>query len=268
MDAEGQATGITTKPSSPPRRGRTAHQLTVTQVQRLVPRVVSITLHGESLANFTPPNPGGHIKIAFDSLDGAGQTMRTYTPRRFDPDRLELDVEFVLHGAGVAASWAAGAEVGDKLTVMGPGGRYEPAAPSGTFVIAVDETGMPAAGTVIEALPAETDIVVFCDVADKSDERPLSPSRNLDVTWLHRSDAAAEPGVLLQAAVEGLPAGLDADWFVASEAGAMRRIRDHLRSDRQIAPERLQTRGYWRRGETNYPDHDCGETAETMEDSR
>ncbi len=49
--------------NSPPRRGRTAHQLTVTQVQRLVPRVVSITLQGESLANFTPPNPGGHTAV-------------------------------------------------------------------------------------------------------------------------------------------------------------------------------------------------------------
>ena len=31
--------------------------------------------------------------------------MRTYTPRRFDPDTLELDIEFVLHGDGVAATW-------------------------------------------------------------------------------------------------------------------------------------------------------------------
>lgn len=245
------------KQGSPPRKGRTAHQLTVTRARHVVPRVVAVTLQGDSLAAFTPPSPGGHIKIAFESSDGEGPIMRTYTPRRFNPDRLELDVEFVLHGDGIAASWAATAEVGDRLTAMGPGGRYLPAAPSGIFVIAVDETGMPAAGTVIEALPAETEIVVLCEVADHTDERPLTHTRDLDVIWLHRS--AAEPGALLHTALQDLPAALDADWFVATEAAAMRRIRNHLRTDRQIAPERLQTRGYWRSGETNYPDHDYGD---------
>ena len=56
----------------------------------------------------------------------------------------------------------------------------------------------------------------------------------------------------------GPAAELDADWFVACEAGAMRGIREHLRNDRAVAPERMETRGYWRRGEANYPDHDYG----------
>lgn len=217
------------------------------------------------MATFTPPNPGGHIKIAFELPDGQPPVMRTYTPRRFDPDRFELDVEFVLHGDGVAANWAAAARRGDQLTVMGPGGRYQPTASSGTFVIVVDETAMPAAGTVIEALPADTEIVALCEVVDQGDERPMTPIRDIDVTWLHRTGSDVEPGALLQPAVANLPIDLDADWFVACEASAMRRIRQHLRNDRQIAPDRLQTRGYWRRGETNYPDHDYGEPAETAE---
>ena len=251
---------VTTGPTtnSRPRRGRTAHQLTVNRVQHPVPRVVRVTLQGDSLATFTPPNPGGHIKIAFGSTNGGPSTMRTYTPRRFDPERLELDIEFVLHGEGVASSWAAAAQIGDELTVMGPGGRYTPAAPSGVFVIVVDDTAMPAAGTVIEALPVDTEVIVICEVTDRRDERSLTEDRDLDVTWLHRSEGGAEPGALLRAAVQDLPAALDADWFVACEAGAMRGIREHLRNDRAVAPERMETRGYWRRGEANYPDHDYG----------
>lgn len=250
---------MTDTSSLPPQRpGRTAHELTVTRIERPVARVVSVTLHGESLATFSPPNPGGHVKLAFDQ--GAGRpTMRTYTPRRFDRDRLELDIEFVLHGDGVAARWAAAARIGDQVTVMGPGGRYQPSAPSGGFVIAVDDTAIPAAGTIIDALPNGVDILAICEVTDSDDERPLTPTRDIDVTWLHRAPDDAEPGALLHAAVAALPADLDADWFVACEAGAMRRIRSHLRTDRQIADERLQTRGYWRRGETDYPDHDYGE---------
>lgn len=107
--------------------------------------------------------------------------------------------------------------------------------------------------------PNQTCSSKTCEVADKSDERPLTPTRDVHVTWLHRSGTSVEPRDLLRAAVENLPAELDADWFVACEAGAMRSIRAHLRNDRQIAPDRAQTRGYWRRGETNYPDHDYGE---------
>lgn len=244
---------------TPRRPGRTAHGLTVARVDRPVPSVVSVTLHGDSLSAFTEPKPGGHVKIVFDQGDGGRATMRTYTPRRVDRDRCELDIEFVLHGDGVAARWAAGAQIGDQLTVMGPGGHYQPSAPSGTFVIAVDDTAIPAAGTVIEALSSGVDIIALCEVTDADDERALSPTRELDVAWLHRAPSDAEPGALLHTAVAALPVDLDADWFVACEAGAMRRIRSHLRDGRQIAPERLHTRGYWRRGETDYPDHDYGE---------
>ena len=40
----------------------------------------------------------------------------------------------------------------------------------------------------------------------------------------------------------------------------MRRIRDHLErlDERGIDLERIHTRGYWKLGETNYPDHDYG----------
>jgi NADPH-dependent ferric siderophore reductase len=186
--------------------------------------------------------------------------MRTYTPRRFDADRRELDVEFVLHGTGVAANWAAKAQVGDQLTVMGPGGRYHPLAQSGMFVVVVDDTAIPAAGTVIEALPETTEIFALCEVTDRSDERPLSADRVVDITWLHRNPGSFEPGALLFDAVKDLPADLDADWFVACEAGAMRQLRTHLITDRHVDPGRLHTRGYWRRGETNYPDHDYGDT--------
>ncbi|WP_436794631.1 siderophore-interacting protein [Actinospongicola halichondriae] len=244
--------------STPERKGRTPHHLSVTRIHRPAPRVVAVTLRGDSLAEFTPPSPGGHIKIAFDT-GGDRPTMRTYTPRRFDPDTLELDIEFVLHGDGVAATWAASADTGDQLTVLGPGGRYRPAAPSGVFVIAVDDTAIPAAGTVIEALPHGTEIIALCEVNDGSDERSLSTIGDLDVRWLHRSATQDPPGALLRAAVEDLPAGLDADWFVACEAAAMRGIRNHLRTTRGVDPKRLQTRGYWRQGETDYPDHDYGE---------
>jgi NADPH-dependent ferric siderophore reductase len=47
--------------------------------------------------------------------------------------------------------------------------------------------------------------------------------------------------------------------WVACEAAAMRGIRRHFTSERGLPVSSLVTRGYWRIGEANHPDHDYGE---------
>ncbi|GAA3150084.1 hypothetical protein GCM10020001_087120 [Nonomuraea salmonea] len=49
--------------------------------------------------------------------------LRTYTVRAWDPDALELTLDFVVHGdEGLAGPWAAQAAPGDELIMLGPGG--------------------------------------------------------------------------------------------------------------------------------------------------
>jgi NADPH-dependent ferric siderophore reductase len=47
--------------------------------------------------------------------------------------------------------------------------------------------------------------------------------------------------------------------WVACEAAAMRRIRQHFLRDRGLPARSLVTRGYWRLGAANHPDHDYGD---------
>jgi NADPH-dependent ferric siderophore reductase len=47
--------------------------------------------------------------------------------------------------------------------------------------------------------------------------------------------------------------------WVACEAQSVRRIRRVLLTERNLDPSSLVTRGYWRLGEDNHPDHDYGE---------
>jgi NADPH-dependent ferric siderophore reductase len=47
-------------------------------------------------------------------------------------------------------------------------------------------------------------------------------------------------------------------WWIACEAATMRRIRDFLLDEIGVDGEKLHNRGYWRLGESNYPDHDYG----------
>jgi NADPH-dependent ferric siderophore reductase len=223
----------------------------VLRVERVVPRVARITLAGDALRELPTPSPGGHIRVSFgpdEPGDVSGREARhlrrTLTPRWFDAERGELVVEVVLHGRGLASDWAEAAQEGDEVLLRSPGGRYRPEPVGGRFVIAVDDTGVPAAGTIVEALDPNAELTLFCEVTDAADHRPVTDQRDVEVRWLHRADAGSAPGELLEEAVHDLPGDLQAAWYVAAEARTVRRLDRHLREER--GAEVVEARGYWR----------------------
>ncbi len=241
--------------------------IVVASVERVTPRVIRIGFTGDNLSAFEQAKPGGHTKLLFAPPDAAWPPApdaprppsRTYTPRRYDTAKSLLEVEFVLHGDGIASRWVESARVGDKMLVSGPGGGYPLPDGARHLVILADDTAMPAAAAILEALPADCRATIFCEIEDAAEERPLGPHDAGAPTWLHRAPAAATPGSLLEAAAAALPAQSgDTSYWVACEAGAMRRIRALLLRQGNVAPARLHTRGYWKLGNFNYPDHDYG----------
>ena len=54
------------------------------------------------------------------SQRGRRPLARAYTVRRYDPRTRELDVDFVVHGVGVATTWARDAGPGDRMHIAGP----------------------------------------------------------------------------------------------------------------------------------------------------
>lgn len=254
-----------------PRRKRPPPRpVTVTRVETVAPRLTRVTFGGERLADFGPPKPGAHIKLLFvpegvrwnpeDPNDPTPRPpSRTYTPRRYDRDACELDVEFVHHGGGLASDWAVRAQPGDPMFIGGPGGGYDIPADAKKIVLVADETSMPAAGMILESLPPGCTAEVLCEVRDGDDERRLSEAVAATPRWLHRAAGNDRAGTLLQHAVRDIAgANTDSYWWVACESAAMRRIRDYLRDEAGIAADSVHTRGYWKLGEENYPDHDYG----------
>ena len=124
----------------------------------------------------------------------------------------------------------------------------------GPWVIGGDESAIPAIGTLLDALPDRATADVFIEAED----RDATMDTDDPINWLRRSGSSA-PGSLLEAALTttDIPAG--ARVWVACEATAVRRIRRQLLEAGSVSPERLVTRGYWRAGEANHPDHDYGE---------
>lgn len=249
----------------------------VTAVERLAERFVSVTFGGEALASFRPPAPTAHIKLFLPGADGqlavptagpdglvwpdARPTMRTYTPRRYDTAASTLEVQFALHGDGPASTWAPRAAVGDRAAIGGPGGRFELDPSIRRWWIAGDESAIPAIATLLDALPAEATAQVHLEVQDAGDRVELPAHPGVDVAWHYRTGAAGSE--LLGAASElpgaGLAGGGDAAFWVACEASAVREIRRLLLAEAGVPRDRVTTRGYWRAGESNHPDHDYGE---------
>jgi NADPH-dependent ferric siderophore reductase len=270
---------VTETESRPPRRRKPPRPVEVVSVSRIAPRLVSVLVTGESLEGFATAAPTAHMKVLLppdgqelvlpeQGPDGPVYTddaprpvMRTYTPRRFDPATSTLEIQFVLHGDGPASEWAERAAAGDQIAVAGPGGRFVLDETVPHWWIAADESAIPAVGTLLEALPASATADVHIEVASAADEIELTGAdvaAKTTVTWHHRRSADGF-GVELDEAAHAAELPEGARVWVACEASAMRGIRRYFTRERGLPVGSLVTRGYWRLGAANHPDHDYGE---------
>lgn len=142
--------------------------------------------------------------------------MRTYTVRAQRPT--EIDVDMVLHlmpevafGHGVAARWAAGAQIGDHITVLGPNRHLVDASYQGIefrpgaarhVLLAGDETALPAISSILESLPPDMRGHAVIEVPTESDCVPVQTSSRVQVHWLVRGHAPH--GEQLERTVRGL----------------------------------------------------------------
>ena len=246
-------------------------------MSRIAPRLVSVWVGGDALEGFATAAPTSHLKVflpadgqtapilpeyapdgAFRVEDGPQPAVRTYTPRRFDEASGTLEIQFVLHGAGPASEWAERASAGDQLAVAGPGGRFSLDPAAERWWIAGDESAIPAVGTLLEALPDSAVAEVHLEVAGADDEIELASPAKTIITWHHRRTPDAW-GVELDEAARGAAIADGTRVWVACEAAAMRGIRRYLIGERRLPVGSLVTRGYWRLGEVNHPDHDYGD---------
>ncbi|SFK36317.1 siderophore-interacting protein [Geodermatophilus ruber] len=182
-----------------------------------------------------------------------GVALRSYTARRQDPDRGEVEIDFVLHGDGPAAAWAAAAAPGTTIASAGGGSMGE--RPAGWMLLAGDETALPAISRILAEAPASTRGVALVEVADAAEEQPLPGPEGVAVRWLHRDGTPPGESALLADAVAALdrPAGDDVFAWVGAESAAVRAIRSDLRGRWGLGRAQHHAIGYWRRGRSMSP---------------
>lgn len=234
-------------------------KLEVLCVVDLTPRMRRITVGGAQLAGFISLGSDDHVKLFFpqtaeelatlENLElSAGMKsktmppMRDYTPRRYDLDTLELDIDFVLHGDGPAATWAAQARPGQWLYIGGPRGSMVVPDMFDSYLLIGDETALPAIARRLEELPANRRALVVVEVENAAEEQTLNSAASVDVIWVHRDGS----NNLLEI-VQGLsiPQGKLYAW-VATETALSRKVRRVLLDTHGLNEEFVKAAGYWR----------------------
>jgi NADPH-dependent ferric siderophore reductase len=232
-------------------------RLEVLKVVDITPRMRRITVGGPQLAGFVSLGADDHIKLLFPqnaaeqaalddpnfSLqgDGPAPAMRDYTPRRFDLEIGELEIDFVLHGDGPASTWAEQAKVGQHLHIGGPRGSLIVPDIFDSYLLIGDETAIPAIARRAEELPAGRKVLAVIEIENTAEQQPLHSAAEVEVIWVVRGqDDLLETVQNLR-----LPGG-SLYSFVATEAKLSRQVRRVLLDQHKVNEASLKAVGYWR----------------------
>jgi len=302
-------TVLATRPSYRPYIAR------VSRVVRLAPHFARLTFTCPDFEHFGTAGQDQRLKVLFPGADGrvcdVGQRdeeamangdwytrwralppaertpFRTYTVRRVDPDRCEVDIDFVLHhDPGPAGAWAEAAVVGDELVIVGPDQRspdsrlgidWHPGS-ARRLLLAGDETAAPAIAGILESLPSDTDVDVFIEVPSGQDALPIATHAR--VAWLSRDErphgealiaavaswtqtaadvlaraAAPRPQELEDVDVDreilwDSPEDSEGEFYawIAGESQTVKTLRRLLVQGNGVDRKRVAFMGYWRRG--------------------
>lgn len=243
-------------------------EMRVVRTVAVTPHMRRLTLAGDDLGRFASggfhvrlllPKQGATAAWPVTGADGRPEwpqgderpDVRIYTIRRLDVEKSEVDIDFVLHeGADMpGADFAARATPGDVVGMTGPGGGG--IGEADWYLLAGDETALPAISRILESLPSHVQAVVRIEVADRGEEQNLASAAGLDIRWLHRNGVAAGRSTLLEDAVRTVcfpEDGRRVFAWAGCEHKSFRAIRSYLRKDRNLARDRHLAVAYWRRG--------------------
>lgn len=239
------------------------------QVVAIAPRGarrVRITFRGPELAGFVSASFDDHVKVFFPApgeteprlptlgadgapvRDGAEALIaRDYTPRRFDPERNTLEIEFVLHGEGPGTQWASRARIGQTLGFGGPRGSMVIPTGFDWHWLIGDETALPAIERRLEALPPQCRVTVMLMLDAPDAPLALPGADRIVLQRFAGADQSAQDAPLLRSLdAQAVPEGEGFVW-VAGELSTVRAIRGHL-LQRGLDKRRIRASSYWQKG--------------------
>lgn len=255
-------------------------RLEVIGVRDVTPRMRRVTLGGpemeaferDGLAHgpFVSPGFDDHVKVLFaedgdvervlpvqlaEGIEWApapGRQGRDYTPRRVEND--EVDLDFVLHGAGPAVAWARAAQPGDALWIVGPKSSIVLPEDLDWILLVGDETALPAIGRFFDERPTDAPAHAVVTIGAPTARQDLALRDGDTVSWVVAS--ATDRDVLENAVRTAIPDDGDGFAWAGAESRTLLPLRRFLSRERGLAKNRVNITGYWHADdEADAPQH-------------
>ena len=247
------------------RRPRPQAVLEVRAKTRLSPRLLRLTLGGDGYRVLNrnqhsdayvklliaDPASGLHPPYDLDALRADSPellpTRRTYTVRRWDDEKQQIEVDVVLHGDGsdgVAARWADACQPGDLIAMSGAGGGYTPQPESRRHLLIGDHATLPAIAASLEVMDPSATGLVLIHLDHEEDRLALEHPDGIEVRWIlgEREQLVDAVAALDLTETEGLQV------FCHVERGTTKQLRRILVKDAGIPREQLSISAYWALG--------------------
>lgn len=240
--------------------------LQVRRVESLTPAMLRVTVGGDDLEGFYSPSFDDHVKLFVPSASGEkplfpkrgpnGERLpdqevsvaRDYTPRNYNPDAQELDLDFVLHASGYATNWAKKAKPGDYLGVGGPRGSFVVPTEFDWHVLIGDKTTIPAIARRLAELPADKKVIALIETRMAAARVEFDTKADVDLRWVLASSDTSATTALEQAARQITLADGEGFVWAAGEYSAIKAIRSYFVDELGLDKSRIRASSYWRRG--------------------
>lgn len=192
---------------------------------------------------WTAPNVAFRIQ-----LEEEGRSIsRIYTARAFSPALARVEFDVVLHGAdSPMMRWAAAAQVGRRLRLIGPRANITiPRSKGRPVALFLDDSAIPALHSILQQWPQG---ITGTGWIATEDTHALAELPRVPGLQLHRLPAQAD--VLLHQARQLADPCAHIVWG-AGERDEMRAIRQYFHAEAGLAKEDVAIAGYWKRGASN-----------------
>ena len=154
----------------------------------------------------------------------------------------------------MAAEWAATAEIGATVGVGGPRGSMIIDGRPDAWLLAGDETAVPAIRRFAASMDVDAVGTIIVEVPDAEHELAVAAPAGVKVTFVHRGRAAS--GTALAARLDELTAADRPDGdvfaFIAAEQSIVKPGRALAIERWGLDADRIVVKGYWKRGEVEY----------------
>lgn len=235
----------------------------LTGAEDLSSRLIRLTFSGEGLRGLVVDEPAASVRLLipppgaedlvipqwdgneFLLPGGHRPIIRTFTPPFHGADDTSIDLDVVVHEAGVVGAWARSASHGAEAAVSGPGRGYSVDEDAQHYLLAGDETAIPAIRQLLGVLPEQARTTVHVEVAQRDARLDLGERGHVEVTW-HDLPEQAPPGETLVEAVSRADIETSTVVWAAGEAAAVHRIRRHLFDEVGLPRSQTAIRGYWK----------------------